>query len=127
MIRVVLDTNIVVSAMLKPDTLPEAVFNLAIDGKIQLCVSEPVLAEYEEVLGRPRLGTDPKKVNFALRQIRKAAQLVAPSRTVTAANDPDDNVFLECAEAARANYLVTGNLRHFPINGRRHASSAHVN
>jgi putative PIN family toxin of toxin-antitoxin system len=49
MIRVVLDTNIVVSATLRAGGSPEVVFNLAIDGVILLCVSEPVLAEYEEV------------------------------------------------------------------------------
>lgn len=114
MIRVVLDTNIVVSAMLKPDTLPEAILNLAIDGKIQLCVSEPILAEYEQVLRRPRLGIDSKKVSLAMEQIRKAGRLVAASKAVTAAYDPDDNKFLECAQAAHADYLVTGNQRHFP-------------
>ena len=55
MTRIVLDTNIVISATLRAGGLPEAVFNLAIDGVIQLCVSEPILAEYEEVLGRARL------------------------------------------------------------------------
>jgi len=55
MIRVVLDTNVVVSANLRAGGLPEAVFNLAIDSVIQLGVSEPVLAEYEEVLNRARL------------------------------------------------------------------------
>lgn len=50
MIRVVLDTNIVVSAVLKAGSLPEAVFNMAVGGVIELCVSEPILAEYEEVL-----------------------------------------------------------------------------
>lgn len=114
MIRVVLDTNVVVSAMLKPDTLPEAVFNLAMDGNIQLCASEPILAEYEEVLRRPRLGFGPKKISFALKKIRNAARLVAPQKVVVAAHDPDDNIFLECAEAAHADFLVTGNLRHFP-------------
>jgi len=52
MIRVVLDTNIVISATLRAGGLPEAIFNLAIAGVIQLCVSEVILAEYEEVLRR---------------------------------------------------------------------------
>ena len=53
MIRVVLDTNIVVSALLRSGGLPHAVFNLAVDRIVQLCISEPILAEYEEVARSP--------------------------------------------------------------------------
>jgi len=114
MIRVVLDTNVIVSALLRSGGLPEAVFNLAICGELQACVSEPILAEYEEVLRRPRLAIDPDKATIALARIRAATKLVLPTVRVTAATDPDDNIFLECAEAASAHYLVTGNGRHFP-------------
>ncbi|MBZ5620426.1 MAG: putative toxin-antitoxin system toxin component, PIN family [Acidobacteriia bacterium] len=117
MIRVVLDTNIVVSAMLRAGGLPEAVFNLAIDGVIQLCVSEPILAEYEEVLGRARLAIPPEKVAHALARIREKSSLVTDIVRVDPAacpDDPDDLIFLECAETAGADYLVTGNRKHYP-------------
>ena len=114
MIRVVIDTNVVVSALLRSGGLPEAIFNLAIGGDIQRFVSDPILAEYEDVVRRPRLAIDSAKADDALRRIRTAALLVRPSSTVTAASDPDDNVFLECAQAADAAYLVTGNARDFP-------------
>jgi putative PIN family toxin of toxin-antitoxin system len=114
MIRVVIDTNVVVSALLRSGGLPEAVFNLAIVGDIQWSVSEPILAEYNDVLHRPRLAIDPAKAGEALRRIRSVALLVHPTSGVAAASDPDDNVFLECAQAADAAYLVTGNIRHFP-------------
>jgi putative PIN family toxin of toxin-antitoxin system len=114
MIRVVLDTNVVVSALLRSGGLPEAVLNLAIGGEIEPCVSEPILAEYEDVLRRARLAIHPDKVAVALARIRAVASLVQPVTRVTAALDPDDNVFLECAEVAHADYLVTGNRRHFP-------------
>lgn len=117
MIRVVLDTNIVVSAALRAGGLPEAVFNMAIDGVIQFCVSEPILAEYEEVLGRRRLAIPPEKVTNALARIREKGYLVTDTVKVDPAacpDDPDDIIFLECAETAAADYLVTGNTRHFP-------------
>ena len=116
MIRVVLDTNIVVSANLRAGGLPEAVFNLAVDGVIQLCVSEPVLAEYEEVLSRARLAIPPEKVATALARIREKGSLVVPVAVDAAAcpDDPDDLIFLECAEASAADYLVTGNRKHYP-------------
>jgi putative PIN family toxin of toxin-antitoxin system len=78
MIRVVLDTNIIVSANLRAGGLPEAVFNLAIDGVVQLCVSEPVLAEYEEVLSRARLAIPAQKVAMALTRIREKGSMRSP-------------------------------------------------
>ena len=55
MIQVVLDTNIVVSALLRSGSLPEAAFNLAMDRTVQLSVSAAILAEYEDVLRRSKL------------------------------------------------------------------------
>jgi len=113
-LRLVVDTNIVVSAALKPDGLQRTVFLLAITRPARLYVSQGILAEYRDVLSRPEL-----EIRKGLRQqlldlIRKRAHLANPSRTVRIANDPEDNKFIECADAARADYLVTGNLRHFP-------------
>ena len=58
MIRGVIDTNILVSALLQPSGLPAQVFVLALGGSIQLCVSGEVYAEYEEVISRPRFQRD---------------------------------------------------------------------
>jgi putative PIN family toxin of toxin-antitoxin system len=113
-IRVVIYTNVIISAMLRSGGLPEAVFNRAIDGAVHLFISEPVLAEYEEVLRRPRFAFAPDKITGAIRKVRAAASLVTPQSQVTAALDPDDNLFLECAEAAEAHFLVTGNIKDFP-------------
>ena len=63
---------------------------------------------------RPHLKIEARKVAIALRRILDAARMVFPVNSVSACSDPDDNIFLECAEAARADYLVTGNQRHFP-------------
>lgn len=114
MIHVVLDTNIVVSAMLRSGGLPEAVLNLALNRIVQMCISEPVLAEYKEVLSRSRLGIPPQKVATAIARIRETSLLVSPSKPVRACSDPDDDIFLECAQAANADYLVTGNAADFP-------------
>jgi putative PIN family toxin of toxin-antitoxin system len=119
MIRVVVDTNVIVSALLRSGGLPEAVFNLAMVGEIILLVSEPVLAEYEEVLRRPRLKIDSAKVTDAMVRIRAVGSLLVPTQRVTAASDPDDNIFLECAQAGNAEYLVTGNVRDFPETWQR--------
>jgi putative PIN family toxin of toxin-antitoxin system len=115
MIRVVIDTNVVVSANLRDEGLPAAILDLAANKKILMCVSAPVLAEYKEVLNRPRLRLPPNRIALALAVIRKTSLLVKPMRTVTVIKaDEPDNRLLECAEAASADYLVTGNTRHFP-------------
>lgn len=115
MIRVVLDTNIVVSSQMHSAGLPAVIFNLAINQRmVELCISAPVLAEYADVLNRPRLKIPPVQVELVLSAMQSIARLVTPTETVTAASDPDDNVFLECAQAAQAEYLITGNIRHFP-------------
>lgn len=115
MIRVVIDTNVVVSANLRDEGLPAAILDLAANKKILMCVSEAVLAEYKEVLNRPRLKLSPQRIARSLAVIRKTSLLVKPTRTVTLIKDDDpDNRLLECAHAAGAEYLVTGNTKHFP-------------
>jgi|SRR5580700_7288514 putative PIN family toxin of toxin-antitoxin system len=116
MIRVVIDTNVVVSANLKDEGLPAAILDLAAHKKILMCVSEPILAEYTDVLQRSRLNLPRRRVARSLAVIRKTSLFVEPTRTVTVIkNDDPDNRFLECAHAAGADYLVTGNTKHFPV------------
>ena len=114
MIRVVIDTNIIVSALLQPLGPPAQVFLLALSGSIQLCITGDVYAEYEEVIRRPRFRREESVIIAALDSIREKGFWVRPTETVRACADPDDDIFLECAQAARAAYLVTGNTKHFP-------------
>jgi len=115
MVKVVYDTNVVVSAALKPGSLPAALVALAMARKVRLVLSRALLDEYTDVLTRPKFALDPAAVAVFLRDLRKAATSVRPSRRVARAPDESDNRFLECAAAARADYLVTGNKRHFPF------------
>ena len=66
------------------------------------------------MLAYPRLQFAPNEVMRFLGRLRSASILVAPTDTVSASRDEPDNRFLECAEAAAADFLVTGNKRHFP-------------
>ena len=114
MIRVVLDTNIVVSANLQDLGLPAAVLDLAIGRKVQMFISPSVMAEYEDVLHRPRLKLSAARVDAALAAIRRSSKLIRPTLTITWSKDESDNRLLECAETALADYFVTGNIKHFP-------------
>jgi uncharacterized protein len=114
MIRVVLDANIIVSALLQPLGPPAQVLVLVLGDSVQLCVSGAIYAEYEEVIRRPRLQRTEAVVTSTLQLIRDKALWVRPTELVRICRDPDDDMFLECATTAHADYLVTGNLKHFP-------------
>ena len=113
MIRVVIDTNVLVSSVLASGT-PKAVLNLAFNRKFAWYVSEAILTEYETVLAYPRLKLDSAEVKRMMAATRNEARMVSPGIVLTEAIDETDNRFLECAQVSKANYLVTGNLRHFP-------------
>jgi putative PIN family toxin of toxin-antitoxin system len=113
-LRLVLDTNIIVSAALKSDGLERTGVLLAMSKPARLYVSPPILEEYRAVLARPEFRIRKGLQQQLLRLIENASHRVLPSRQLRVTQDPDDNIFLECAEAARADYLVTGNPRHFP-------------
>jgi putative PIN family toxin of toxin-antitoxin system len=113
-LRLVIDTNVVVSAALKPQGLQRVALVLAITKPARLYVSEPILDEYSEVLARSLLHIRKGIRTQVLQMIRNRSFLVSPQRDLDVAFDPDDNLFLECADAARADYLITGNLKHFP-------------
>ena len=112
MISVVLDTNVVVSAHVNSEGYERYVLDLVLAGKLALCASAEIFSECEGVLRRKKLGISARHANASLRLLRKAA------RIVTATADPDDNKFLECAEASRAEFVVTGNKRHVPKKWR---------
>jgi putative PIN family toxin of toxin-antitoxin system len=113
-LRLVIDTNVVVSAALKPDGLQRTVFLLATAKPARWYASDPIMEEYSKVLARPELKIRKSLRLQVIQFIKNHTYSVTPSRLPQLTSDPDDNIFLECADAARADYLVTGNQRHFP-------------
>jgi uncharacterized protein len=113
-LRLVIDTNVLISAALKPTGLQRTVLLLALTKPARLFVSRSILEEYVEVLGRPELRIRKGPRQQLLQIIKNRSYSVTPIRRLEVTSDPDDNIFLECADAARADYLVTGNQRHFP-------------
>ena len=113
-LRLVIDTNAVVSAALNPDGLQRTTILLAITKPARLYVSPPILEEYAGVLARPHLKIRKGLRLQLLRLIKDSSHIVVPSQRLEVTSDPDDNVFLECADRAGADYLITGNQRHFP-------------
>ena len=114
MSRVVLDTNVIVSAYLNQEGLPFLILKLAQAKVVRPYASEAILAEYEELLLRKSYPLDKRRARLLLEKIRAACLMVNPQPGPPLTDDPDDAIFLECAQAAKAHYLVTGNARHFP-------------
>jgi putative PIN family toxin of toxin-antitoxin system len=116
MIRVVIDTNIVVSANLSYDGPPATIMDLAAASKdILMCVSGSRPCRIQGSVEPPPLQTYTSAIARTLVVIRKTSLHVKPTRTVSVIKaDEPDNRLLECAEAADADYLATGNTKHFP-------------
>ncbi len=113
-LRVVLDTNVLISAALRPYGLQRTVLVLSLTKPARLYVTQEILAEYRAVLARPALKITRGLQQQLLQLIKNRAQLVRSPYALDVTSDPEDNKFLECADAARADYLITGNQRHFP-------------
>jgi len=114
MIKAVLDTNVVVSGQLNELGPPGLILKLAFSNFFRVYASEPLLEEYAAVLAQPPLRFDSHDVAQWMREIRRVATIVQPRQNLSVTTDPDDNRFVECALEARAEFIVTGNTRHFP-------------
>jgi putative PIN family toxin of toxin-antitoxin system len=108
-IRAVVDTNVLVSGLLSPAG-NESLILLAIhQGLVRPCFSEEILEEYAAVLARPKFAFPPEEIAAMLTMFRSQGELFVPEVSATVSSDPADTKFLQCAEAARADYIVTGN------------------
>ena len=113
----VIDTNVLVSAMLRWDSVPGCVLEHAFIGNIIPLLNGQVLKEYIEVLRRPKFHFDEEKINIIIDGMTKRGVFVDAEDTGIILPDPKDAVFYEivmekrkCEEA----FLVTGNIKHFP-------------
>lgn len=122
MIRLVLDTNVVVSGVLTPHGPCASLLSSVLNGTAELVLDARVFDEYREVLARPKFGLPQGAVKALLQGLHATSDWVlAPPLPPDLLPDPDDLPFLELALAAGA-ILVTGNLKHFPDNSRRGAT-----
>jgi putative PIN family toxin of toxin-antitoxin system len=115
--RVVVDTNVLVSALLGKGNA-RRVLDIVFSGRVSFSLSTSILAEYESVLQRPKFSQYSEFAVLAsstLRSLQSIAQFVGPAISLRVCPDPDDDKFLDLAVAAQARYLVTGNKRHFPL------------
>ena len=117
--RIVLDTNVLVSGLITPFGPAGDIVRLLAIGTICACFDARILGEYREVLSRPAFRLAAEHVQALLDQIEADGMLVTARPLAARLPDPDDEMFLAVALSGNARCLVTGNLRHFPDESRR--------
>ena len=109
----VIDTNVVVSGLLNPHGPSARVLDAVLNGRLKLVYDARILAEYRDVLHRPRLKLAPDKITAFLNGLQGQTK-VTPSPLAVAGPDADDIVFVEAALATTDKTIVTGNLADYP-------------
>jgi putative PIN family toxin of toxin-antitoxin system len=113
-IRAVIVTNVLVSGLLSPAG-NEALIILAIhQGLVRPCFSDDILEEYAEMLARPKFAFERGEIDAVLAMFGSGGELIVPQGSAPALPDASDVKFLHCAQTTQAEYIVTGNKRHFP-------------
>ncbi len=117
--RIVLDTNVLVSGLLTPLGPCGEIVRALASKEITICIDVRILLEYREVLSRPGFGIDVGEIVRILRQIETFAEFCRAVPLPESLPHPGDNALLEVAISAELECLVTGNLKHFPAKRRR--------
>jgi len=112
--KIVLDTNVLVSGLLKPFGSSGEIIRMVSSGQLALCYDSRILTEYREVLLRTRFQFNPDHIGALLEYIQYVGQVYPTLPLTNPLPDPDDEPFLEVAIAGNVSCLVTGNKVHFP-------------
>jgi putative PIN family toxin of toxin-antitoxin system len=112
-IKAVIDTNVLVSAMLSPNGIPAKIWDAFLNCEFALCYCSGILEEYRDVLARPRLAVNRADADDALAAVEVCGILISVTKSILSIPDEDDRLFYDTAVSAGA-LLVTGNTKHFP-------------
>ena len=112
--KVVIDTNIIVSALLSPRGLSARLLNLVLEKKIIIVYDNNILFEYSDVLNREKFKLDKELVNIIINFIAKEGEYKTAEFQNIKFNDEDDKAFYEIYRNEDVDFLITGNKKHFP-------------
>ena len=118
--RVVLDTNVLVSALLSPEGPPARIYSAWIEGRFRLLTSSEQLAELKATLAKPKLRRYVRRAQTGklINELGSFAEIVSELPPVRRSPDPDDDFLLKLAEGGQADYLVTGDQGDLLLLGR---------
>ena len=118
-IYAVIDTNVLVSAMLKWSSFPGNVLEFAFNGVITPLLNNAIISEYREVLLREKFHLSEEIVNDVIETLTEMGEFIDPDSVDIAFSDSEDVIFYEIVMEKRKEtdnaYLVTGNTKHFPV------------
>jgi putative PIN family toxin of toxin-antitoxin system len=112
--RIVLDTNVIVSALLCPHSLPAKILGLVLNGTIEMVYDNNVLTEYIDVLNRDKFKMDRETIKAVLDFIKNDGEYIISIPQNIQLVDEDDKIFYELYKIGGADFPITGNIRHFP-------------
>jgi uncharacterized protein len=113
-VRIVLDTNVLVSGILNPHGAPGSILNAVLNEEVTVLIDDRILSEYRDVLLRSKFGFPGDYVESILEFLEYGSPSITAGPTSAAISDSDDISFYEVAIAGTADYLITGNDKHFP-------------
>ena len=120
MLQAVLDANVFISGLLSKEGPPGQILDAWLEGKFSLLISSQIVAEIHRVLEYPRIRErlEPGEADFLIKRLMVASKWVEGKLVLEVLNqDPSDNIYLACAVEAQAEFLVTGNLKHYSEAG----------
>jgi len=118
-VLIVLDTNVLVSALITPFRNAAKILDMVIIGELHVLYDDRIISEYREALSRPKLGFAVSDVDILLDYFEAEGIKVTPSLINEPLVDKDDIPFLEVAITGMADALITGNKRHFKLKSKR--------
>ena len=116
--KLILDTNVIVSALISNSFPTMILYNLVLTNDVETCLSDEIFSEYLEVIDRDKFtkfANFKVKANVVLNKMREMSTFYKIDRKIDVLTDTSDNKFLELAAVSSADYLITGNTLDFYI------------
>ena len=112
--RVVVDTNVIVSALMNVNGTPAKILSLILGGKLKILYDNRIIFEYIDVLSRKEFGFHNEIINDMIDYLKHNGEFINPEYIKTKFSDETDKKSYEVYKSGKAEYLITGNIKHFP-------------
>ena len=112
--KVVVDTNVIVSALINSNGTPAKILALILNGKVTILFDNRIIFEYKEVLSRKEFGFNAETVNDLIDFFKHEGEFINAEHEKIKFHDETDKKFYEVYKSEKASFLITGNTKHFP-------------
>ncbi|GBU20536.1 hypothetical protein R80B4_00414 [Fibrobacteres bacterium R8-0-B4] len=112
--NVVLDTNVIVSALINTNGIPARILSLVLSGYINVLYDNRIIFEYIDVLSMKKFGFSKETRNRIVNYFKHNGEFILSEYTKIKFSDESDRKFYDVYKSGNAHYLITGNIKHFP-------------